>query len=436
MTRWHATSWAAAIRAGMRAKDMSVERAAAHVGVPMSTFRTWLDGRHLPRVTVFDHWPALAELANVSESELLRIAGVLPDAFSGSLLLAQATRELRQGLDHTRQLLRQASSLAQSSSVAQVVNELSSSGIDWETRLRSAIRGNDVRLVYHHYVGVVAPEQLRAWGIGQVRDYIRNDVLAHIWRPLSLYWRVGAVHDWEDAPELLIQVPEQESSRPPTGGGPRPDDLSILVLCPPWGYGELLASLLADSLGYGNIDFRYFGLPEDEKTRLDIVQSEIDNCAPGFALTVPPLMLLAGLRIGAPQLRRTLPVLITYEDKVRARASQIYRTTLEDLAGDADEGISRVRSLCTAALRELPTGSRYVHVSLADDDLVVDETVNRDRVNDAVAWLALTTLGMILEDRGERPLPVAGPLRGLLQPSGRMRRPPDMASRVDWRTVD
>ncbi len=435
MTRWQAAQWAAAVRAGMRARSIPVDRAAERVGVPVSTFRTWLDGRHLPRVTVLDHWPALAELAGVSETELFRIAGVLPDAFSGSLLLAQATRELRQGLDQTHRLLRQASTLAHSSAAAQVVNELAASGVNWEIRLRSAIRGNDLRLTYHHYVGVVPPEQLRGWGTEQVREYIRDDVLAHVWQPLGLYWRVGAVHDWPGAVELLIQVPEQESSRPPSGRAPRPDAGPILVLSPPWGYGELLASLVADGLGFGNIDFRYFGLPEDERTRLGQVQAEIDDAAPGFAVTVPPLLLLSGLRVGAAQLGRALPVLVTHGNRVRDRAAEVYRTVLEDLAGDARTGISRVLSRYDAALRELPPGSRYLHVSLADDDVLDGDRVDRDRMNDTIAWLALAVTGMVLEEWGRPPLPVGGPLRGLIQPSGRLRRPPDLASRVDWRTT-
>lgn len=445
MARWRSDRWAAAIRAGMRAKGIPTERAAERLGVPTSTFRTWLDGRHLPRVTVLDHWPALARLAGVSETELLRIAGVLPDAFSGSLLLAQATRELREGLEHSHRLLRQASMLTHASAAAQVVNELTGSRVPWEIRLRSAVRGNDVRLTYHHYVGVVPPEQLREWGAGQVRDHLRHEVLAHVWQSLGLYWRVGAVHDWENAPDLLIQVPEQEASHPPSATGPRQDGPPVLVLSPPWGYGELLASLVADGLGYGNIDFRYFGLPEEEPARTERVQAELDDPPAGFAVTVPALMLLGGLRLGRDQLAGTLPVLLTYGDRVRRRAGQVYRTALADLAGDAPAGIALVEARQAAALRELPAGTEYLHVTLADSDVTAEATtgadttdataVDRDRLNDTIAWLALAVTRMVL-DRWHAPaLPVGGALRELVLPSGRLRAPPAMASRVEWRTV-
>jgi hypothetical protein len=420
----------------MRAKGIPAERAADQLGVPISTFRAWLDGRHLPRVTVLDHWPALARLAGVTEAELLRLAGVLPDAFSSSLLLAQATRELREGLEHSHRLLRQAATLANASAAAQVVNELSNSGIDWEIRLRSAIRGTDVRLVYHHYVGVVPPDQLRDWQADQVRAYIHHEVLGHVWQQFGLYWRVGEVHDWENAPGLLIQVPEQEASRPPTRHSPRPDGPPILVLSPPWGYGELLASLVADGLGYGNIDFRYFGLPDDRPARTERVQAELDDLPAGFAVTVPALMLLDGLHLGADRLRGTIPVLITYGEQVRRRAGQIYDTVLTELAGDADAGIAHIETQYNAALHGLPAGTEYLHVTLADDDVTSAATVNRDRLNDTVARLALAVTSMILEHWQAPPSPVAGPLRDLVLPSGRPRTPPAVASRAEWRTVE
>jgi hypothetical protein len=433
---WQAAAWAEAIRSGMRAKGIPFERAAARIGVPVSTFRTWLDGRHLPRVTVLDHWPALAELAGMSESELFRVAGVLPDAVTGSLQLAQATRELRDGLDRARGLLGDIASFGTSSAVSLVVNELSGSGIDWEIRLRSANRGNDVRITYHHYVGIVAPEQLRDWRPDQVRAYIQDEILAQLWRSLGLYWRVADVHDWPAAPELLIQVPEQESTRPPSGRSPRPDGAPILVLSPPWGYGELLASLVADGLGFGNIDFRYFGVPDNRPDRLGLVQAEIDHAAPGFVLAIPPLMLLDGLAVGSTQLRRALPILITYGDRIRDRASQVYRTVLQGLVGDADLGIARVRALCASALHGLPAASKYLHVSIADDDVLVDDVFDRHRMNDTIAWLALAVTSAVLDSWGAPPVPIAGPLRGLILPSGRLRRPPPMASQVTWRTVD
>ena len=417
----------------MHTKGISIERAADRLGVPVSTFRTWLDGRHLPRVTVLDHWPALAELAGVTEAELLRLAGVLPDAFSGSLLLSQATRELRQGLEQSHRLLRQAAALAHASPAAQVVHELTNSGINWEIRLRSAIRGNDVRLVYHHYVGVVPPEQLRGWGIDQVREYVEHEVLGHVWTPLGLYWRVVQAHDWENAPELLIQVPEQEASRPPTGTGPRPDGPPVLVLNLPWGYGELLASLVADGLGYGNVDFRYLGLPDHGPARVARVQAELDELPVGFAVTVPPLMLLDGLHLRAERLGRAVPVLVTYGERIRRRAAEVYTAVLTDLAGDPGIGIARVEAAYTAVLRELPAGTEYLHVTLADEDVTTATTVDRDRLNDTIAWLALTVTGMLLERWQLPALPAAGSLRELILPSGRLRTPPAMASRVEWR---
>jgi len=63
-----------------------------------------------------------------------------------------------------------------------------------------------------------------------------------------------------------------------------------------------LAPLVADGLGYGNVDFRYLGLPDHGPARVARVQAELDELPAGFAITVPPLMLLDGLRLRADHL--------------------------------------------------------------------------------------------------------------------------------------
>jgi hypothetical protein len=427
--------WAEFVRAHLRARGVPIEEAARRLGVPVSTFRTWLDGHHLPGMSIFEQWAQLAELLGVAEVELLRVAGLLPDTVAGPMLVAQANRQLRESLDHAGRLLRQASSLAQTSSVSQVVNALSSSGVDWEIQLRSAHRGRDLRLTYHHYVGIIPPEPLAGWGVQQIRDYVQHDLLAHLWQPLSLYWRVAHAHDWPSAPELLIQVPDQEASRPPSGQSPRPTADPVLVLSPPWGYGELLGSLVADGIGFGNIDFRYFGIPDDLPQRLAVLQAELDGVGAGFVLSVPPLVPLDGLVVGAAQLAGRLPILITYGERVRLRGTELYRPALTRLAGDAERAIALVVARNAAAVQGLPPGSDYIEVVLADDDVVAGDLVDRHLMNDTIAWLALAVTGMILARWGVPPRPVGGPLRDLVLPSGRPRQPPPMASRATWRTV-
>lgn len=413
-----------------------MEVAARRLGVPASTFRTWLDGDHLPKVSIFEHWQGLSELLGLSESDLLRAAGLLPDSFASSLLVAQTTREIRAELEHAGQILREAKSLTQSSAAAQVVNELTTSEVNWEIRLRSARRGNEIPIVYHHYVGLVPPEQLADWSDTQLRTYVRRDLLADVWQPLSLYWRLTQAHDWPTAPALLIQVPEQEASRTAVGRSPRPDGPPVLVLSLPWGYGELLGSLVADAIGFGNIDFRYFGIPEDRQDKTALVQRELDHISPGFVAAVPPLMLLEDLDIGGGQLVGSLPILMTYGDRMRDRASRVYRDPLVRLAHTPLEGIATVERRLRTALKALPTGSEYIEVILSDDDVVVDGNPRSDRVNDTIAWLALSVATTILGRWGAARQPVAGPLRQLIRPSGIPRTPPPMASQVLVRTVD
>jgi hypothetical protein len=430
---WRAAEWSALVRAGLRAKDIPLEVAARRVGVPLSTFRGWLDGRHLPRVSIFEYWPALAELAGMSESDLLRAAGLLPDSFGSSLLLARTIRQLRDELDRADRVVRQARSVAGSSSVAQVVGEFASSGVDWEVRLRSANRGRDVRITYHHYVGVVPPAALREWTDAQLRTYIQHEILADIWQPLSLYWRVALAHDWPDAPALVIQVPEQEASRTAIGPAARPDARPIVVLSPPWGYGELLGCLVADAIGFGNIDFRYFGIPEDRPDRTALVQAELDHVGPGFVVSVSPLMMLDGLDVTSARLAGTLPVVVRYGERMRERACQVYRDALVRLAGDVETAMATVDERIRSAL---PVGTEYLEVRIADEDVTVDGAVRSDRVNDTIAWLALSVASSVLDEWRQPPRPIAGPLRQLVLPSGLVRQPPPMSSRVTRRTVD
>jgi hypothetical protein len=427
--------WARTVRAGLRARGVSIEKAAKRIDVPVSTFRTWLRGSHLPSVTIFNSWRTLAQLAGLTEVELLRAAGVLPDTFASSIFLSHATREVRDSLDRVGQLLRETSGGDHASGVTRVISELSLSGINWEIRLRSALRGSDITMIYHHYVGIVPPPELASWTGEELRSHIQREVLADIWRPLGLYWRQAELHDWQDAPDLLIQVPEQESSRPPNGLSPRPDGQPITVLSPPWGYGELLGSLVADGIGFGNIDFRYFGVPDNRPDRATFVQAEINNISPGFVVAIPPLLLLEGIRSDSAQLAGTLPILILYGDQVRARAAQVYQKSLAH-AGGSNVGIATVQERNLHAVLGLPPGTRYLEVTLADDDVIVEHQVDRHRMNDTIAWLALTITRMILKSWNAPPVPVGGPLRSLILPSGRVRQTPRMASQVLWRACE
>jgi hypothetical protein len=248
-----------------------------------------------------------------------------------------------------------------------------------------------------------------------------------------LYWRIAEPHDWPDAPELIVQVPEQESTRPPNGLAPRPDAGPIAVLSPPWGYGELLSSLVADGIGFGNIDFRYFGMPQDRPDRVAFVQKEIDDVAPGFVVAIPPLMQLEGLDIGSGQLTDTVVILIRYGQLIRARAAEVFRSRLANFGGEA--GITAIEERNLHAVRSLAPGSRYLEVILADEDVTVAGREDRHRLCDTVAWLALDVTCLVLESWRIPPIPVAGPLRSLLLPSGRVRRAPAMASHAAWRTI-
>jgi hypothetical protein len=378
---------------------------------------------------VFDHWAELAEVTGLSEAELLHAAGVLPASLTTPVHLAQATKALREGIENAGQFLRQATSLVYSSAGTQVANAIAASQIDWEMRIRSATRGDEVRITYHHYVGIVAPPAF-PYSDAEVRAMIEHDVLGELWQPLGLYWRIAEVHDWQDPPRLVIQVPEQEATRPPSAVLPLIDVPPVVVLSPIWGYGELLASLVADGLGFGNVDFRYFGLPEAMADRVRLTARELAGPAPRLVHAVPPIMLVHGLDV--PDLAGRLPVLMRYGPRMRRRAAWIYREALTEAGfGDPEDGVRAIEDVVAAAVDALPEGSTYFEVRIDDEDVFdEDGTASLDRLNDSVAWFAEMVVELVLTGAGLPPVPRGGPLRRLVLPSGRVRRPPRLSGHV------
>ncbi|MFG1641952.1 hypothetical protein ACGFMK_16830 [Amycolatopsis sp. NPDC049252] len=203
----------------------------------------------------------------------------------------------------------------------------------------------------------------------ETRRIIEREILGGLWQPLGLYWRVAEPHDWHDLPRLVIQAPEQEASRPPSPSPP------VVVLSPIWGYGELLASLVADGLGFGNVDFRYFGLPDAMADRLRITARELAEPAPRLVHSVPPFM---------PDLTGRLPVVVRHGPRMRARAARIYREPLLE-AGCADpaEGTRAIEAAVDAVVARLP--GEYFEVVLDDTDVFDGDRPDLDRLNDTVA---------------------------------------------------
>ncbi|SDX52402.1 hypothetical protein SAMN05421504_1034 [Amycolatopsis xylanica] len=422
MTQWQAARWAETVRAGLKARGLSLDEAARQVGVPTSTLRSWIEHRHAPKVTIFDHWTALAKVTGLGEAELLQAAGVLPDSLTSSIHLAQATKSLRDGIEEAGRFLRRADSLVSSSSMSQVINELSASRIDWELRMRTANRGEDVPLTLHHYVGVVPPPDLPLSG-EEARDLIERDVLGHLWRPLGLYWRRLMVHDWADPPRLIIQVAEQESTHPPSTSLPVVDAPPMIVFAPVWGYGYLMGSLIADALGFGNVDFRYFGMPDSLEERLEWVGRELADVSPRFVKAVPPTMFRQGLRVHT---EGYLPICVTYGPRMREHAVRVYRDVL---LPDSDIAIRENDEIRERIVAGLPS---RIDVRIDDADVVDGDTVNRHKINDTVAWLSEQIVEHLLLASGLPPVPLGGPLRQLVLPSGRVQRPPALASTVSF----
>jgi hypothetical protein len=108
---------------------------------------------------------------------------------------------------------------------------------------------------------------------------------------------------------------------------------------------------------------------------------------------------------------------------MRARAARIYRDPLLD-AGFADP-LAGARAIEEAV--SVPPGHAYFEVTLADEDVFDGDRPCLDRLNDTVAWLAEQIVEQVLLGAGHPPAPLGGPLKRLVLPSGRVRRPPALA---------
>jgi hypothetical protein len=69
-------------------------------------------------------------------------------------------------------------------------------------------------------------------------------------------------------------------------------------------------------------------------------------------------------------------------------------------------------------------------VTVADADVFDGDRPSLDRLNDSVAWHAEQIVEQVLLGAGLPPVPLGGPLKRLVLPSGRVRRPPALAGTV------
>lgn len=207
--------------------------AANKLGVSTGTVQRWEHGEY-PKMAVSD--PAVGDA--VAEMMRLDRRGVV---------------ELTQNLDRP---------IGYDYALGSAVSHLRNAHGRWERSEKVLERGTIGRVRYHALLGIEPhPADFdRLGGYDGIRSLLENSTLKQVWDRYGFHWRTGNPPGWETHPELLIQIPSQERTRPPPATANKlAQRLQILTICPPWGHAELMGSFVADALLFGYIDLRYPG---------------------------------------------------------------------------------------------------------------------------------------------------------------------------------
>lgn len=256
-------------------------------GSPVSrtTLYGWL--RHSrprePTPTLLECVPALSAVLGVSEYELYHIAEILPREIDTAASLLAAANDFRHALSMATGALANAG--LSSDGVAIIVDRVMNYGLDFRITIWPIVRGYTKGIHLHSWIVLepVEPVMSRRRGLVAVlasydergqREYIRSNVITEtLWRSLGLRWRTEHGPEWPygDLPGLCIEVPIEERNRLPvqqTDLIPRIIPNRLLVLSAPFGHAELIAALVGEGLGFGTIDLRYQGFPENSPSKV------------------------------------------------------------------------------------------------------------------------------------------------------------------------
>lgn len=259
MPKWDETehdhgwpAWGATIKAELERRNITINSAAARLGLRNATLKRWLDGDVSPQLS---RLAAIAELTGVSHAVQLDLGNILPAELRSEAHIMQVTDQLRGALDQVNDVVSRAAELAFSDAGARLGGILLATNAPLQISLRRAHRGMQYPVHLRTYVGVesIGPN---GWDEDELRRQVTS-VIGQSARAFGARWREQEAHDWPPPhPKLILDVPQYERPRPPTSS-PAPAVPNLLMLGCPYAHAEYIGAILADALGYGYLDLRY-----------------------------------------------------------------------------------------------------------------------------------------------------------------------------------
>ena len=386
--------------AGTGASD---EVIAARLGVSKATVNRWRRQRFVSKSAAYEAriWAAVNVLGDAPRVEDAR----------------QLRADLRQALSSASVMLRRLATLTPDDVLAVVIAALSRADFHVRLTVAPAYRGtvsHDLRTPLHYLVGVdvlndAPPADQRLPKVDVVN--IVRMTLQSEWQDLGIHFRVGSAPEWppDQQPAVVLQIPVVERPRPTPSDGPL--DVpglgrQLLVLAPTYGYGELLAALLAEALGMGLADLRYQEEPPtatvdgDDKPLKTVLKAArearyrrgrhlLAGDANGLAWCVAGGQLLQDLRKDiVNSLPTTTVVAVEYGRKWSERGRAVHQTPQRDQAANG-------QAATKLALQASRTSPSTIFVSYVDADVVKTpraDTADVDLIADATVLTAIEIL--------------------------------------------
>ena len=408
--------WGAAVQDGLDRRNITVNSAAAQLGVRNATLKRWLAGEVPPQLSLLQ---PIAEMTGVTHALQLELGNVLPPELCSVAQVVQVADEFRGVLGQVSELVSRAGELAFSDAGARLAGILlAADGLPIQITLRRAHRGIEYPIHLSTYVGV---ESIGDEGCDEerLRRHVTN-IIGQSARAFGARWREQVAHDWlPPRPRLILNVPQHERPRPPASNAVQAMP-NILMLGCPYAHAEFIGAVLADALGYGYIDLRYsVPVPLDRdpadplmvKARIDFARelARDESITRRHVWCLTDHRVLSAITQKLENAEVSCAIYVRSEDRLLARGSEVWGVPLEEML----ELRSRIDSLVASV--DWP-----VLTVVMPDELLGNDAgeIDRDCIAD-VAMLAAVDIWTQLRDSKFLPGEPRGRLASMFDARGR-----------------